>query len=286
MNISEENIEAYLLQYAEHTLSEEEVRSVESYLRLHPEWNAVWTAYNPDFRMPETPLPDFPRKAALRKKPALPLYWESYAAVAAALLLFCLAWSVLHVALKKDTADWANNGPGSTPPPAQQPHLPPAPDSVRTDEDTRMPENARPPRPKTAAELTPQTVSIPVNPENPASVKPLSAENENLWAYVREEATDKPSEKTALEDSVITVYLNIFTDSLVVFASATETETDRQKTYSRLLDWAGKHLLPYLPEEQSEALTEKILAGAAAVKKIRHKVEPVYNTLLSHLAYE
>lgn len=92
MNISKENIEAYLLDYAEGTLTSEEKKEVEAFLALNPEYKEMLSLYDDSIKLEADPM-IFMAKEDLKRGAVLP--WKKIAytissLVAVALLLFGL----------------------------------------------------------------------------------------------------------------------------------------------------------------------------------------------------
>lgn len=92
MNISKENIEAYLLDYAEGTLTSEEKKEVEAFLTLNPEYKEMLSLYDDSIKLEAEPM-IFMAKEDLKRGAVLP--WKKIAytissLVAVALLLFGL----------------------------------------------------------------------------------------------------------------------------------------------------------------------------------------------------
>lgn len=97
--MTNENIEAWLLRYAEKELNPEEISEVEAYLQIHPEWAEVLSDYDPDFRLPEAKGICCPIKDRLLQNPRpgiLMLPWWKYASAAAVLLLLAVTVAVLY----------------------------------------------------------------------------------------------------------------------------------------------------------------------------------------------
>lgn len=90
MNINKENIEAYLLDYAEGTLSVQQKKEVESFLALNPEYREMLSLYDDSIKLEEEPI-IFTGKEDLKHAVILPwkkiVYTLSSLAAVALLLL-------------------------------------------------------------------------------------------------------------------------------------------------------------------------------------------------------
>lgn len=90
MNINKENIEAYLLDYAEGTLSVQQKKEVESFLALNPEFREMLSLYDDSIKLEEEPI-IFTGKEDLKHAVILPwkkiVYTLSSLAAVALLLL-------------------------------------------------------------------------------------------------------------------------------------------------------------------------------------------------------
>ncbi|MCQ2326734.1 MAG: hypothetical protein MJZ71_04155 [Bacteroidales bacterium] len=90
MNINKENIEAYLLDYAEGTLSVQQKKEVESFLALNPEYREMLSLYDASIKLEEEPI-IFTGKEDLKHAVILPwkkiVYTLSSLAAVALLLL-------------------------------------------------------------------------------------------------------------------------------------------------------------------------------------------------------
>lgn len=100
MNLSANNIESYLLQYAEGELSSSQREQVEQYLALHPEARELLELYDPALTLQPQGSEVFQEKQSLRKKaPLLPvsLRWMAAACLLAALAVGGLRWGTPRV---------------------------------------------------------------------------------------------------------------------------------------------------------------------------------------------
>lgn len=90
MNINKENIETYLLDYAEGTLSVQQKKEVESFLALNPEYREMLSLYDASIKLEEEPI-IFTGKEDLKHAVILPwkkiVYTLSSLAAVALLLL-------------------------------------------------------------------------------------------------------------------------------------------------------------------------------------------------------
>lgn len=94
MKLNSENIEAYLLQYAENELDEATRAEVEAFLAENPEYRELLEAYDPDFRLPVPPTPAYPNKKALQKPVPMPMWWINTRRAAAIVLLLLVSAAV------------------------------------------------------------------------------------------------------------------------------------------------------------------------------------------------
>ena len=90
-NMKTENIEALLLQYAENELDDAARAEVEALLAAHPEYLRMLEEYDPTFRLPAPPAPEFPDKGTLLKTIPIPRWIVRSLSAAAVILLLCLA---------------------------------------------------------------------------------------------------------------------------------------------------------------------------------------------------
>lgn len=98
MKLNSENIEAYLLQYAENELDEATRAEVEAFLAENPEYREMLEAYDPDFRLPVPPTPAYPNKKALQKTVPMPVWWINTRRAAAIVLLLLVSAAVWRFA--------------------------------------------------------------------------------------------------------------------------------------------------------------------------------------------
>lgn len=76
MNINKENIEAYLLDYAEGTLTPQQKEEVESFLALNPQYKEMLALYDDSIKLEEEPI-IFMGKEDLKRGAVLP--WKKFA---------------------------------------------------------------------------------------------------------------------------------------------------------------------------------------------------------------
>ena len=126
-NMKTENIEALLLQYAENELDDAARAEVEALLAAHPEYLRMLEEYDPAFRLPAPPAPEFPDKGTLLKTIPMPRWIVRSLSAAAVILLLCLAipTAIRHLHQTDGNEFTAQNGgeqqtqPAANPEPAQ-----------------------------------------------------------------------------------------------------------------------------------------------------------------------
>ena len=283
-NMKTENIEALLLQYAENELDDTARAEVEALLAAHPEYLRMLEEYDPAFRLPAPPAPEFPDKGTLLKTIPMPRWIVRSLSAAAVILLLCLAIPTTLRQLHQTGGNEftaQNGGERQT-----QPAANPEPDTTAA----MQPANILPARKATAATVMEPVTAIPATglmaeaAQQPAI---LETQPEAAVHTANTEGTTEEIATTTHADSVTIVY--VYTDNLVEYVTilhedGTKLEQQTPPNQRKLLQWMEKIIRNNMPEELEEELSEKITAGTETVKRFYGKVTPMYNTLLSYLS--
>ena len=96
MKLTTENVEAFLLLYAENELDAATRAEVEAFLAENPSYKELLADYDPAFRLPEPPAPAYPRKSALLRTAVIPMWVRWAGSAAAVLLLLAGTFAVWH----------------------------------------------------------------------------------------------------------------------------------------------------------------------------------------------
>ncbi|MBO4402112.1 MAG: hypothetical protein J5792_00295, partial [Bacteroidales bacterium] len=96
MKLTTENVEAFLLLYAENELDAATRAEVEAFLAENPSYKELLADYDPAFRLPEPPAPAYPRKSALLRAAVIPMWVRWAGSAAAVLLLLAGTFAVWH----------------------------------------------------------------------------------------------------------------------------------------------------------------------------------------------
>ncbi len=287
-NMKTENIEALLLQYAENELDDAARAEVEALLAAHPEYLRMLEEYDPAFRLPVTPAPEFPDKGTLLKTIPMPRWIVRSLSAAAVILLLCLAipTALRHLHRTDGNEFTAQNGGERQTQPAAKPEPTQPADTAAA----MQPATILPVRKATAATVMEPATAIPATGlMAEAAQQPAIPETQPEAAVhtANTEGTTEEIATTTHADSVTIVY--VYTDNLVEYVTilhedGTKLEQQTPPNQRKLLQWMEKIIRNNMPEELEEELSEKITAGTETVKRFYGKVTPVYNTLLSYLS--
>lgn len=96
MKLTTDNVEAFLLLYAENELDEITRKEVETFLTENPSYRELLADYDPNFRLPEPSTPVYSRKAALLHKVVIPVWVRWVGSAAAVLLLLAGSFAVWY----------------------------------------------------------------------------------------------------------------------------------------------------------------------------------------------
>ena len=268
-NMKTENIEALLLQYAENELDDTARAEVEAMLAAHPEYLRMLEEYDPAFRLPAPPAPEFPDKGTLLKTVPMPRWIVRSLSAAAVILLLCLAIpTALRHLHQTDGNEFTAQNCGER---QTQPAAKPEPDTATA----MQPANTIPAKGNDAVTTAPATTGT--NMMADAGVQPSAIATAPENAEAADPAATPLPDAATTDDSVVIVQIDIYTDCLV---SITPEENSSEKTpekHGRLYRIA-KGIANWLaPEEKGGEVVEKLLARTENVIKAYDNVSNIFN---------
>ncbi|MBR4512070.1 MAG: hypothetical protein IKO59_04670 [Bacteroidales bacterium] len=270
-NMKTENIEALLLQYAENELDDAARAEVEALLAAHPEYLRMLEEYDPTFRLPAPPAPEFPDKGTLLKTIPMPRWIVRSLSAAAVILLLCLAipTALRHLHRTDGNEFTAQNGgerqtqPAAKPEPAQ-----PAATAMQ-------PANTIPAKGNDAVTTAPATTGTNLMADAGVQPSAIATAPENAEA-ADPAATPLPDAATT-DDSVVIVQIDIYTDCLVSITPEEEPSEKTPEQHGRLYRIV-KGIANWLaPEEKGGVMVEKLLARTENVIKAYDNVSNLFN---------
>lgn len=263
-NMKTENIEALLLQYAENELDDTARAEVEALLAAHPEYLRMLEEYDPAFRLPVTPAPEFPDKGTLLKTIPMPRWIVRSLSAAAVILLLCLAipTTLRHLHQTGGNEFTAQNGgERQTQPAATAAAMQPA--------------NTIPAKGNDAVTTAPATTGTNLMADAGVQPSAIATAPENAES-ANNAATPLPEAATT-DDSVVIVQIDIYTDCLVSITPEEEPSEKTPELHGRLYRIA-KGIANWLaPEEKGGEVVEKLLARTENVIKAYDNVSNLFN---------
>lgn len=272
-NMKTENIEALLLQYAENELDDAARAEVEALLAAHPEYIRMLEEYDPAFRLPAPPAPEFPDKGTLLKTIPMPRWIVRSLSAAAVILLLCLAipTTLRHLHQTDGNEFTAQNGGERQTQPAAKPEPAQPADTAAA----MQPANIIHAKGNDAVATAPATTGTNMMADAGVQPSAIATAPENA-ERANTAATPLPDAATT-DDSVVIVQIDIYTDCLV---SITPEENSSEKTpeqHGRLYRIA-KGIANWLaPEEKGGEVVEKLLARTENVIKAYDSVSNLFN---------
>ncbi|MBP5613527.1 MAG: hypothetical protein J6X35_05230 [Bacteroidales bacterium] len=268
-NMTTEDIEALLLQYAENELDDAARAEVEAMLAAHPEYLRMLEEYDPAFRLPAPPAPEFPDKGTLLKTIPMPRWIVRSLSAAAVILLLCLAIpTALRHLHQTDGNEFTAQNCGER---QTQPAAKPEPDTAAA----MQPANTIHAKGNDAVAKAPATTGTNLMADagvQPSAIvtAPENAEKANTAA------TPLPDAATT-DDSVVIVPIDIYTDCLVSITPEEEPSEKTPEQHGRLYRIV-KGIANWLaPEEKGGVMVEKLLARTENVIKAYDNVSNLFN---------
>lgn len=270
-NMKTENIEALLLQYAENELDDAARAEVEAMLAAHPEYLRMLEEYDPAFRLPAPPAPEFPDKGTLLKTIPMPRWIVRSLSAAAVILLLCLAipTTIRHLHRTDGNEFTAQNGGERQTQPAANPE-PAQPDAT-----AMQPANTIHAKGNDAVAKAPATTGTNLMAD--AGVQPSAIVTAPENAEAADPAATPLPEAATTDDSVVIVQIDIYTDCLVSITPEEEPSEKTPEKHGRLYRIA-KGIANWLaPEEKGGEVVEKLLARTENVIKAYDNVSNLFN---------